>query len=108
MWKARLAAKLFSWHIGLLDTINRNALVLRWIAEQHGRIPKFENLYDFHRHLHDYGARRRNRLQSVMSPPAPVLPERHCRGHAIDGLRSSRHAPANPLDPGGEYRRCVE
>jgi hypothetical protein len=34
--KAKLAAKLFPWHIGLLDMINQNALVGRWIAEQRG------------------------------------------------------------------------
>jgi hypothetical protein len=53
MWKYTLAAKLFPWHIGLLDTINRNALVRRWIAEQRGRIPTFEHLYDFYRYVHD-------------------------------------------------------
>src|ERR1700730_6303443 len=53
MWKARLAAKLFPWHIRLVDMINENASVRRWIVEQHGRIPTFENLYDFHRHVHD-------------------------------------------------------
>jgi len=53
MWKSRLAAKLFPWHIGLLDKINQNALVRRWIAEQRGRIPTFEHLYDFYRYVHD-------------------------------------------------------
>ena len=53
MWKARLAAKLFPWHIDLLERINHNALVRRWIAEQHGRIPTFEHLYDFYRYVHD-------------------------------------------------------
>jgi O-methyltransferase len=53
MWRARLAARLFPWHIGLLETINQNALVRRWIAEQRGRIPTFENLHDFHRYIHD-------------------------------------------------------
>jgi O-methyltransferase len=52
MWKARLAAKLFPWHIDLFDKINGNALVRRWIAEQRGRIPTFEYLYDFYRHVH--------------------------------------------------------
>ena len=47
MWKARLAAKLFPWHIDSLDKINGNALVRRWIAEQRGRIPTFDHLYDF-------------------------------------------------------------
>jgi O-methyltransferase len=51
--KARLAGKLFPWHIGLLDMINQNALVARWIAEQRGRIPTFEHLYDFYRYVHD-------------------------------------------------------
>ena len=50
-WKGRLAAKLFPWHIELLDKINGNALVRRWIAEQRGRIPTFENLYDFYRYV---------------------------------------------------------
>lgn len=53
MWKARLAAKLFPWHISLLDKINHNALVRRWIAEQRDRIPTFANLYDFYRYVHD-------------------------------------------------------
>jgi O-methyltransferase len=52
MWKSRLAAKLFPWHIELLDKINHNALVRRWIAEQHGRIPTFGHLYDFYRYVH--------------------------------------------------------
>lgn len=52
MWKARLAAKLFPWHIDLLDKINGNALVRRWIAEQRGRIPVFEHKYDFFRYVH--------------------------------------------------------
>jgi hypothetical protein len=51
--KAKLAAKLFPWHIELLDLVNHNSLVARWIAEQHGRLPTFENLYDFYRHVHD-------------------------------------------------------
>ena len=50
--KAKLAAKLFPWHIGFLDLVNHNALVGRWIAEQRGRIPTFENLYDFYRYVH--------------------------------------------------------
>src|SRR5689334_18531036 len=53
MWKARLAAKLFPWHSELLDKINGNALVRRWIADQRGRIPAFEHLYDFYRYVHD-------------------------------------------------------
>jgi O-methyltransferase len=53
MWKARLAAKLYPWHSGLLDTLNRNALVRRWIAEQRGRVPIFRRLYDFYHHVHD-------------------------------------------------------
>ena len=52
MWKARLAAKVFPWHIDLLERINHNALVRRWITEQHGRIPTFEHLYDFYRYVH--------------------------------------------------------
>jgi O-methyltransferase len=28
-------------------------LVARWIAEQRGRIPTFEDLHDFYRHVHD-------------------------------------------------------
>src|SRR4051794_12682760 len=52
MWKARLAAKVFPWHNGLLDWVNRNALVRRWIAEQRGQIPTFEDLYDFYRYAH--------------------------------------------------------
>ena len=52
MWKYQLAAKLFPWHIELLDRINRNALVRRWIAEQRGRIPTFKHLYDFYRYVH--------------------------------------------------------
>ena len=52
MWKHRLAANLFPWHIGLLDWVNRNALVRRWIAEQRGRIPTFEHLEDFYRYVH--------------------------------------------------------
>jgi O-methyltransferase len=52
MWKARLAAKLFPWHISLLDKINGNALVRRWIAEQRGRIPTFEHKYDLLRYIH--------------------------------------------------------
>jgi O-methyltransferase len=51
--KARLAGKLFPWNIGLLDMINQNALVADWIAEQRGRIPTFEHLYDFYRYVHD-------------------------------------------------------
>ena len=51
MWKARLAAKLFPWHIDLLDKINYNALVRRWISEQRGRIPSFEHLYDLFRYV---------------------------------------------------------
>jgi O-methyltransferase len=53
MWKYKLAAKLFPWHIGLLDVINRNALVRRWIREQQRRIPIFKDLHDFHRYIHD-------------------------------------------------------
>ena len=53
MWKHRLAAQLFPWHVGLLDWINRNALVRQWIAEQRGRIPTFEHLHDFYRHVHN-------------------------------------------------------
>jgi O-methyltransferase len=53
MWRARLAAKLFPWHIDLLDTINRNALVRQWIAKERGRIPTFGRLYDFYRYVHD-------------------------------------------------------
>jgi hypothetical protein len=52
MWKARLAARLFPWHIGLLDKVNHNALVRCWIAEQRGRIPTFEHLHDFYRYVH--------------------------------------------------------
>jgi O-methyltransferase len=52
MWKSRLVAKLFPWHIGSLDKINGNALVRSWIAEQRGRIPTFEHLYDFYRYVH--------------------------------------------------------
>jgi hypothetical protein len=52
MWKARLAAKLFPWHIGLLDKINHNALVRRWIAEQSGRIPTFEHPQDLYHYVH--------------------------------------------------------
>ena len=52
MLKARLAAKLFPWHIGLLDKINQNALVRRWIAEQRDQIPVFEHLYDLFRYVH--------------------------------------------------------
>src|ERR1700730_1859622 len=37
----------------LLDRINRNALVRQWIAEQLGRIPTFECLHEFYRHVHD-------------------------------------------------------
>jgi hypothetical protein len=33
MWRARVAAKLFPFHSDLLDKINGNALVRRWIAE---------------------------------------------------------------------------
>lgn len=53
MWKHRLAAELFPWHIGLLDWVNRNALVRQWIAEQRGRIPTFKLLHDFYRYVHD-------------------------------------------------------
>jgi O-methyltransferase len=53
MWKHKLAAKVFPRHFGLLDWINRNALVRQWIVEHRGRIPTFEHLYDFHRHVHD-------------------------------------------------------
>jgi hypothetical protein len=42
--KAKLAAKIFPWHVGLLDMINHNAVLGRWIAEQRGRIPIFEHL----------------------------------------------------------------
>jgi hypothetical protein len=52
MWKARLAAKLFPWHIDVLDKINGNALVRRWIAEHRGRIPVFDHQYDFFRYVH--------------------------------------------------------
>ena len=51
MRKARLAAKLFPWYIDLLDKVNRNALVRRWIAEQRGRIPTFDRQYDFFRYV---------------------------------------------------------
>jgi hypothetical protein len=51
--KAKLAAKLFPWYVEFLDLVNHNSLVARWIAEQHGRLPTFENLYDFYRHVHD-------------------------------------------------------
>jgi O-methyltransferase len=53
MWKHRLAANIFPWHFGLLDWVNRNALVRQWIAEQRDRIPTFEQLHDFHRYVHD-------------------------------------------------------
>jgi O-methyltransferase len=53
MWKHRLAAKIFPRHFSLLDWINRNALVRQWIAEQRDRIPKFEQMYDLHRYVHD-------------------------------------------------------
>jgi len=53
MWKARLAAKLFPCYIDLLDKVNRNALVRRWIAEQQDRIPTFDHLYDFFHYVHD-------------------------------------------------------
>jgi O-methyltransferase len=52
MWKPRLAAKLFPWHIDVLDKVNQNALVRRWIAEQRGRIPTFDHLYDLFRYVH--------------------------------------------------------
>ena len=51
MQKARLAAKFFPWYIDLLDKVNRNALVRRWIAEQRGRIPIFDHLYDLFRYV---------------------------------------------------------
>jgi O-methyltransferase len=51
MWKARLAGKLFPWHIDILDKINHNALIRRWIAEQRVRIPTFEHLYDLFRYV---------------------------------------------------------
>jgi O-methyltransferase len=51
MRKARLAAKLFPWYIDLLDKVNRNALVRRWIAEQRDRIPTFDRQYDFFRYV---------------------------------------------------------
>ena len=50
--KAKLAAKLFPWHSDFLDLVNHNALVGRWIADQRGRIPTFEDLYDFYRYVH--------------------------------------------------------
>jgi hypothetical protein len=53
MWKHKLAANLFPWDIGLLDWINRNALVRRWIAEQRGRIPTSGPLHEFYGHVHD-------------------------------------------------------
>jgi O-methyltransferase len=53
MWKQRLAAKLFPWHIDLLDKINGNALVSHWIGKQRGRIDTFEYLEDFYHHVHD-------------------------------------------------------
>jgi O-methyltransferase len=53
MWRHRLAARLFPWHIDLLDKINANALVRQWIAEQRDRIPAFERLHDFYRYVHD-------------------------------------------------------
>jgi O-methyltransferase len=53
MWKYRLAARIFPWHIGSLDWINRNALVREWIAEQRSRIPTFKLLYDFYRYVHN-------------------------------------------------------
>ena len=53
MWKHKLAAKVFPWHFGTLDWINRNALVQRWIAEQRGRIPTLDDFHGFHRHVHD-------------------------------------------------------
>jgi hypothetical protein len=39
--------------LGLLDTINQNAVVARWIAERRARIPTIENLCDFYRYVHD-------------------------------------------------------
>jgi hypothetical protein len=51
--ESQMGAKLLPWHIGLLDVINHNALVGRWIVEQRGRIPTFENLYDFYRYVND-------------------------------------------------------
>src|SRR5215469_16766689 len=53
MWKHKLVAELFPRHIGLLDWVNRNALVRQWIAEQRGRIPTFKLLYDFYRYVHN-------------------------------------------------------
>jgi O-methyltransferase len=53
MWKHKLAAKLFPWHIGVLDWVNRNALVREWIAEQRGQIVTFGDLFEFYRHVHD-------------------------------------------------------
>jgi len=53
LWKHRLAANLFPWHIAPLDWINRNALVRQWIAEQRGTIPTFEHLHDFYHHVND-------------------------------------------------------
>jgi hypothetical protein len=51
--KVKLAAKLFPWHSDFLDLVNHNALVGSWVAEQRGRIPTFEDLYDFYRYVHD-------------------------------------------------------
>jgi hypothetical protein len=53
MWKARVAAKLFPFHVELLDKINGNSLVRRWIAEQRSRILILKHVHDFYRYVHD-------------------------------------------------------
>jgi hypothetical protein len=53
MWKHKLAATLFPWHVDFLDRINGNALVRQWITEQRGKTPTFDHLYDFYRYVND-------------------------------------------------------
>jgi hypothetical protein len=53
VWKDRSAAKLLPWHIGLLDWIDRKALVRQLIVKRRGGIPTSERLYDFYRHINE-------------------------------------------------------
>ena len=50
-WKKRLAAKLFSREVGLLEELNANALSAKWFSEQQGRVPVFSNAYDLYRYI---------------------------------------------------------
>jgi hypothetical protein len=115
MWKARLAATLYPWHIGVLDTVNRNALVKRWIAGQRGKLPTFTDVNDFYRFVNDdvcgkapidyleFGVYmgRTMRFWSRMNTDPQ---SRFVGFDSFEGLpeRWSRNFPAGAFDVGGE------